>query len=306
MINDKHDVPKTASSREISQAPERGAQGPRRRKCGWAADRQGHVVQVEGHLGPISAPPHCRTQEVRVDAHTHMHHNTEKGACTHMSRHAHAHTTIEKKKKRIPAQGSGADSVTVHQQQPADDLLLELVNTGHPEWKWGRPWVEGPYTSPEATLHRPTVMSCDLPWWTSSCNNTQTQLAHKHEKARLGQGGFCCRCCKKLPECVFLISGDESQSFSRSASRVNEDAFYFSTVPTSSPLDQQVVRMTAGFVASHANIQSGEEGSAPVCLLNSGLYLHTARQWRESQSLCFNMFCFPKLYLHTLKFHHPG
>lgn len=51
----------------------------------------------------------------------------KKGACTHMSRHAHAHT------QRIPAQGSGADSVTVHRQQPADDLLLELVNTGHPE-----------------------------------------------------------------------------------------------------------------------------------------------------------------------------
>lgn len=139
--------------------------------------------------------------------------------------------------------------------------------------------MEGPYTSPEAALHRPTVMSCDLPWWTSSCNNTQTQLAHKHQKARLGQRGLCCRCCEKLPECVFLFSGDESQitqSFSRSASRVNQAAFYFSTVPTPSPLDQQVVRMTVTFIASHANIQSAEEeGSAPVCLLNSGLYLHT-------------------------------
>lgn len=85
------------------------------------------MVGVKGHLTPISAPPHRCTQEVRINAHTE--------ASVHIR--VKTRTDAHSKEKEIPGRCSGADPETVPLQQPcsqhSDDLLLELVNTGHPE-----------------------------------------------------------------------------------------------------------------------------------------------------------------------------
>lgn len=132
-------------SLEVSLAQRASAQ----RKCGWSTNRLGHVVRVEGQL-----PPHL--QFPRTVAH-------RKSESTHISQCAHTHIKMCTARKKIPGCSSGYDPITVPLHRPcsqhSDDLLLELVNTGHPEW-------EGACTSLEAVFHQQTVRSFDLTYQT--------------------------------------------------------------------------------------------------------------------------------------------
>lgn len=66
--------------------------------------------------------------------------------------------------------------------------------------------MDGTYTSLEAALHRPTVMSCDLPWLTSSCNNTRIHTALTQTQQNPAESGtqILLQMLQKLAECVFL------------------------------------------------------------------------------------------------------
>lgn len=74
-----------------------------------------------------------------------------------MERHARTHAA----RKKNPDCDSVAEPATVPWQKRSDDLLLELFiqATQRERTRVGRMI----YTSLEAALHRPTVMSCDLP-----------------------------------------------------------------------------------------------------------------------------------------------
>lgn len=104
--------------------------------------------------GRGSAPPHL--QFPRTVAH-------RKSESTHISQCAHTHIKTCTARKKIPGCSSGYDPITVPLHRPcsqhSDDLLLELVNTGHPEW-------EGACTSLEAVFHQQTVRSFDLTYQT--------------------------------------------------------------------------------------------------------------------------------------------
>lgn len=137
--------------------PERGAERSREalQTEVWVLSRQTRTCgQGQGSSHPhLCSPAPLHTGSPNQHTCT----STQEQACTHT-----------RQDKKIPGCCSRADPVTVPLQQPcsqhSDDLLLELVNTGHPEReRWAG--VEGTYTCLEAALHWPTVMSCDLTYW---------------------------------------------------------------------------------------------------------------------------------------------
>lgn len=117
-------------SRDISQALREEQRAP---AGGSVGDQPTDQDMWSGSrvISPPSLFP--RTVAHRKSESTHT--QTHRGECAHTSKHAQAHKAREKKKN--PGRCSRVDPVTVPLQQPcsqhSDDLLLELVNTGHPE-----------------------------------------------------------------------------------------------------------------------------------------------------------------------------